>query len=91
MEQVSFCQSCGMPMKAEDNLYGTNADGSNNEDYCMYCFKEGAFTSNMSMEEMIEFCVPHMVSGNQEMTEAAARASMQAFFPRLKRWAQSGA
>lgn len=39
MEQ-NFCQSCGMPLNSE-NL-GTNADGSKNEDYCMYCYKEAA-------------------------------------------------
>ena len=40
MEQ-KFCQSCGMPMTTE--IYGTNADGTLNEDYCMYCYKDGAF------------------------------------------------
>ena len=29
-----FCQSCGMPLTEE--VLGTNADGSKNEDYCMY-------------------------------------------------------
>ena len=38
MEQ-KFCQSCGMPLTEE--VLGTNADGSKNEEYCMYCYREG--------------------------------------------------
>ena len=56
-----FCQCCGMPMGDTDELYGTNADGSKNEEYCKYCFENGAFTFHGTMEEMIEVCVPHMV------------------------------
>ena len=38
-ENQKFCQSCAMPMT--DEQFGTNADGSKNEDYCIYCFKDG--------------------------------------------------
>ena len=31
-----ICQSCAMPLTADDML-GTNADGSVNEDYCKWC------------------------------------------------------
>lgn len=51
MEQ-KFCQSCGMPLS--DEILGTNADGSKNEDYCIYCLKDGAFTGDFTMEEMAE-------------------------------------
>ncbi|WP_195572600.1 zinc ribbon domain-containing protein [Paenibacillus sp. 1001270B_150601_E10] len=86
MEQTTFCQSCGMPLNGSEELLGSNADGSKNEEYCTFCYKDGAFIADVSMEEMIEFCVPHMVEGNQGMTEEAARSSMKAFFPKLKRW-----
>ena len=43
-----------MPLTEE--ILGTYADGSKNEDYCIYCFKDGAFTSEFTMEEMAEFC-----------------------------------
>ena len=46
-----FCQSCGMPLTEE--VLGTNADGSKNEDYCMYCYKDGKFLQDCTMEEMI--------------------------------------
>lgn len=84
MEQ-KFCQCCGMPMDTEA-LYGTETDGSKNADYCKYCYENGAFTFNGSMEEMIEICVPHMVESNPEMTADRARTMMREFFPMLKRW-----
>ena len=40
MEKVLVCQSCGMPIE-KDEIIGTNADGSKNNDYCVYCFKDG--------------------------------------------------
>ena len=48
-----FCQSCGMPLS--DVNKGTNADGSQNNDFCIYCYKEGRFTQDFSMSQMIEF------------------------------------
>lgn len=84
--EEKYCQSCAMPMSSADEMYGTNADGSKNEDYCKYCFDKGAFTTNCSMDEMIEVCVPHMASANSGMSGDEARKMMQEFFPTLKRW-----
>lgn len=53
-KEMKFCQSCGMPLT--DELLGTNANGSKNDDYCFYCYKDGAFTGNFTMEEMAEYC-----------------------------------
>lgn len=47
-----ICQSCGMPMK-DESIYGTNADGSKNSDYCIYCYKDGKFLQDCTMDEMI--------------------------------------
>lgn len=54
MEDKKFCQSCGMPMEKEED-FGTERDGSRNEDYCCYCYKDGSFTGDMTMEDMIRF------------------------------------
>jgi hypothetical protein len=75
-----------MPMEKEQNLFGTNKEGSKNEEYCIYCYKDGEFTADISMDEMIDFCVPHMVNGNAGMKEDEAKKMMQEFFPQLKRW-----
>ena len=40
-----------MPLTEE--ILGTNADGSKNEEYCIYCYKDGAFTGDFTMEEMV--------------------------------------
>ncbi len=82
----NYCQSCAMPMETED-LYGTNADGSKNSDYCKYCYDKGAFTAHCTMEEMIDFCVPVMVEHGQK--EEEARKMMEECLPQLKRWKKS--
>lgn len=81
-----FCQCCGMPMGDTDELYGTNADGSKNQEYCKYCFEDGKFTFHGTMEEMIEVCVPNMVAAHPNMSEEEARKGMLEWFPTLKRW-----
>ena len=82
---MKFCQSCAMPMENLDS-HGTNADGSKNEDYCHYCFKDGAFTSDATMEEMIEACVPFVSKGDPWPDGDTARKAMMELFPQLKRW-----
>jgi hypothetical protein len=86
MTNEKYCQSCAMPMGETDEMYGTNADESKNEDYCKYCFENGAFTSDTTMEEMIDFCIPHTIEANPDMSADDARSMMQQFFPTLKRW-----
>ena len=58
-----FCQSCGMPLTEE--VLGTNADGSKNEEYCMYCYKDGKFLQDCTMEEMIEHCAQFIGAVNE--------------------------
>ena len=85
MDNMIFCQSCGMPL-SKDEDFGTNTGGSKNNDYCAYCFKDGQFTQDVTMEDMIELCVPFMVESNKDMTEETARKSMREWLPTLKRW-----
>jgi len=73
-------------MGPTDEHYGTEADGSKNKDYCKYCYENGAFTADCTMQEMIEFCVKPMLENAPDMTEEQARAMMKGFFPMLKRW-----
>lgn len=84
MERM-YCQSCGMPLIDEKEI-GTNKDGSKNNEYCIYCFEQGAFKDDMTMEQMIDFCVPHMVKANPNMNEKEAKENLERFFPTLKRW-----
>jgi len=85
MENKEFCQSCGMPMPIE--MRGNNADGSKNEDYCRYCFPNGAFNSpNETLEEMIESCIPFVVEAGTCPDADSARKMLQEHLPMLKRW-----
>ena len=86
MMEEKYCQCCGMPMGETDELYGTEADGNKSKDYCKYCYDKGAFTSDCTMDEMIESCIAPMLEANPSMTEETARKMMQEFFPSLKRW-----
>ena len=87
MEQnLKICQSCGMPMQKEQ--YGTNQDGSINENYCCYCYKEGEFEQKCTMEEMVDFCAPFEVEGGRAASLEEAKAALMKYFPTLQRWKQ---
>ncbi len=82
-KEMLFCQSCSMPLLQDEN-FGTNADGSKNEDYCVYCYEKGNFTDpNITMDEMIDKCVAIMTQMNlpKEKIEQARKV-----IPHLKRW-----
>ncbi|MBD5145860.1 MAG: transcriptional regulator [Ruminococcus sp.] len=86
----NICQSCGMKMQTED--HGKNADGSLNSDYCKYCWSDGHFSKDETMEEMIESNLQFLDEMNEEsgtnLTPDEARAEMMKYFPSLKRWRQ---
>lgn len=84
-----YCQSCGMLMQTSD-LFGTDKDGSLNREYCCYCYKEGEFVQDCTMDEMIEHCVKYLDEFNKgcdtQFSKEEAIAQMKEFFPMLKRW-----
>ncbi len=80
-----FCQSCGMPLTEEAQL-GTEADGSRSGEYCCYCYEKGAFAQDCTMEEMIEFCLKLNDEHGAMGTREEAKATMEQWFPTLKRW-----
>ena len=84
-KEMTFCQSCGMPL-ADPGLFGTNADGTPNTEYCLYCYKDGDFTADLTMDEMIETCVPLMVQAHPELSAQKAHEMMRQVLPKLKRW-----
>ena len=86
--EMKFCQSCGMPLN--EQVLGTNADGSKNEDYCIYCYKDGKFLQDCTMDEMIEHCAQFVDEANKNMTKPMTKEEykdmMRQYFPMLKRW-----
>lgn len=87
MEQ-KICQCCAMPI--DESTFGTEADGSKNQDYCLYCYKNGHCTKDCTMDEMIELNLKYLDEFNKDSevkyTIDEARATMKEFFPQLKRW-----
>ena len=83
--ELEFCQSCSMPLH-DSAVHGCEADSSPNPHYCKYCYQNGAFTSGMTMKEMIDFCTLMMVQANPGMAVQQARERMHQFFPLLLRW-----
>lgn len=81
-----FCQSCAMPMQNPKD-FGTNIDGSKNNDYCHYCFQNGKFTlPDAILEQFIEKIAG--MSAQMGMTREQAKAMANNVLPKLKRWAK---
>lgn len=84
-----FCQSCGMPLTCNEDC-GHNADGSINFDYCQYCYQNGKFLQDCTMDQMIDHCAQFVDEVNKMMPEPMNaeqyKEMMRGFFPMLKRW-----
>ena len=78
-----ICQSCGMPIISNEQL-GTNKDKSRNEDYCIYCYKDGEFIDKVTIEEYIEMC--SQFGSQAGMTNEEMKKHCKKLFPTLKRW-----
>ena len=78
------CQCCGTPFDVPDMPFGTNADGTENPDYCGWCYQNGEFTSG-GLDEIIERNVPYLVQATGYSEEEAV-SFMGAILPTLKRW-----
>ncbi len=85
--KMIFCQSCGMPLEKEED-FGTNVDGSPNGDYCAYCYRDGAFLADCTMEEMIDFCLEATKDTGLYTDREEARCQMMDWFPTFKRWSK---
>lgn len=81
---VPACQCCGTPFDVPNMPFGTNADGSENPDYCGWCYQNGEFTS-AGLDEIIERNVPYLVQATGYSEEEAV-SFMGALLPTLKRW-----
>lgn len=80
----AFCQSCGMPLT--DDVLGTNKDGSKHDEYCKYCYDEGAFQGEMSVEQMADFCAKIMFKEKPDQDLNKLQTETLAFLKTLKRW-----
>jgi len=75
-----------MPMQGEE--YGREKDGTLSADYCGYCYKDGVFADeSITMEQMVEFCIPFAIKAGEFQTAEEARADMLVSYKKMKRWA----
>lgn len=82
-----YCQSCGMMFMAPDQ-HGHEADGTEVEDFCRWCYDDGAYTYETTMEDMIEDCAPRMAEAMGRTVDESA-SLLGAVLPTLKRWKES--
>lgn len=82
-----YCQSCGMMFTAPDQ-HGHEADGTEVEDFCRWCYDDGAYTYETTMEDMIEDCAPRMAEA-MDWTVDESASLLGAVLPTLKRWKES--
>lgn len=78
-----YCESCGMILTPAD--YGSDADGSKDEHYCKWCYEQGKYTYETTMDAMIEDCAPRLAE-NTGMSRDEAVSLIGAVLPHLKRW-----
>ena len=84
MTDPIICQSCSMPMRKDED-FGTNADGSKNQEYCRFCYQNGKFTDEgITMEQKIDKMVE--MAKKMNIPEDNARKLATTMLPNLKRW-----
>jgi transcriptional regulator with XRE-family HTH domain len=89
LPEAAICQSCAMPIQSFDDL-GTNADDTVTTEYCSHCYKDGAFTHNRTVEEMVEsnlrFLDEFNARNGTAYSEDEARSILKMHLLTLKRW-----
>jgi hypothetical protein len=81
-----FCQSCGMPMSQPEH-FGSEADGSKSNKFCIYCYKDGRFTHpDATLEQMIEISAKGWSDQDPNISYEQAKTQMAQILPHLERW-----
>ena len=78
-----------MPM-SQPEMFGTGADDSKSEKYCVYCYKDGKFTQpDATLEQMIEISAKGWSDQDPNITYEQAKAQLAAVLPHAERWQKS--
>ena len=76
-----YCQCCGMPL--DDTTYSREPDGAFNEEYCKWCYVDGAYAYE-SMDTLVDFLVTHFPGEDVPIDQKRARLSSA--LSQLKHW-----
>lgn len=72
-----------MPLEREED-FGSNADGSQNKEYCCYCFTKGKFSDpDLTLPQYLDK-VEEIMKGMQMPDDVIIQT--RAMIPQLKRW-----
>lgn len=76
-----------MPLDGECDC-GTESDGRCSEDFCTFCYRDGRFVNDVTMELMIEHCADLRVGieHDSKVSREEYIGQLKQTFPRLKRW-----
>lgn len=77
-----ICQCCGMPL--DDGTLSREPDGAFNEDYCKWCYTDGAFAYS-SKEALLDYLVAHMPNPDNTPDEVR-REQFDAYLSQLSHW-----
>jgi len=78
------CQCCGTPFNIPNMDRGTDADGTENPSYCMWCYNEGQF-KYQTMDDVIETSAPYLVQATGVSLDEAV-SFMGVLLPTLDHW-----
>ena len=84
LPQEPACQCCGTPFSVPNMPKGENADGTENPNYCKWCYDGGEF-SGATMDDVIERSAPYLVQATGVSLDEAV-SFMGALLPTLARW-----
>lgn len=79
-----YCQSCGMILR-DPSQYAAEADGTLTDQFCKWCYDQGTYVEDITMDDMIEDCAPRLAEYMHGTTDEAV-SLMGAVLPSLKRW-----
>lgn len=84
LPQEPSCQCCGTPFSVPNMDKGTDSDGTENPNYCKWCYDGGTFESE-TMDEVIEKSAPYLMQATGVTLDEAV-SFMGALLPTLGRW-----
>ncbi len=77
------CQCCGMPL-TEDGMISRETDGSFNEDYCRWCYADGAFVYT-TRDSLLDFLLTHTPNPDG-LPDETRRRQYDGYLSELKHW-----
>lgn len=88
-----YCQSCGMPLNVEKKEFlGTDHNNNPTDEYCHYCYQNGKYTTELTINEAIDIWgQTYNIFNNNQHTHYTPKEFKRMFklrLPSLKRWQQ---